>query len=105
MAALTVALAVTAVVLLVLLATASLLAYGYATALAATTAERDEARDDLRTAHREERRLRAELEQRAVASAVLTPDAERPWPLWGHRTLRDIHTARSAADFDRKDQR
>ncbi|RLK13293.1 hypothetical protein DER29_4310 [Micromonospora sp. M71_S20] len=105
MAALTAALAIAVVLLLIALAAAALLAYGYATALAATTAERDEARDDLHTAHREERRLRAELEQRAVAAAVLTPDAERPWPLWGYRTLRDIHTARSAADFDRKDQR
>lgn len=104
MAALPVAQAVVILVLLIALATASLLALAYADALADTTAERDKARDDLRAAHRVERDLRAEVarlgEQRAVATAVLAPDAEKPWPRWGHRTLRDIHLAATPADFD-----
>ncbi|MFG1776644.1 hypothetical protein ACGFIG_09470 [Micromonospora sp. NPDC049048] len=106
MTALLITLAVLVVLLLIALATASLLAYGYADALAATTAERDEAIAEARTARREERGLRADLArltaQHAIARAALTPDApaERPWPRWGHRTLRDIHLAASPADFD-----
>ncbi|MEU5945104.1 hypothetical protein ABZ793_06025 [Micromonospora sp. NPDC047465] len=101
------ALAVTVVVLLLALATASLLAWAYATAHRDTTADLAGARRDLRTAHRTERELRAELsvlrrlaEQRAVASAALTPDAPaRPlMPRWGHQTLRDIYLGKPS-DF------
>lgn len=85
MAALTVALAITVVLLLIALATASLLAYGYATALAATTAERDEAIAGLR--------------QRDIATAALDSNALPT------RAARDLDLCRriwaaSTADHD-----
>ncbi|MEU7590710.1 hypothetical protein AB0A95_31015 [Micromonospora sp. NPDC049230] len=41
--------------------------------------------------------------QASTAQAALTPDAEKPWPRWGYRALREIQTA-IPADF-RKDNR
>ncbi|TDC33114.1 hypothetical protein [Micromonospora sp. KC213] len=85
MTAILVALVVAVVVLLIALATVTLLAWAYATAHRDASADLAEARQDLRTAQRVERQLRAELavvrrlaELRAVASAALAPDALTP---------------------------
>lgn len=51
-----------------------------------------------------ENKLLGEAVDRLTAQTPTAPP-EPTWPRWGYRTLRDIHTATSPADFDRKDNR